>query len=104
MENSFEITTPLHPQVLRVARSFGDFRFKWTAETESDDNVSQSNIKGFRFLPPLEQAVTCFPEVISRKRSNRYFCSLTIYVFVSKFYILSFVPLFVQGLVYYFGV
>jgi len=74
-DNSFEISTPLHPQILRVARAFGDFRFKWAARTETPEEEesvdSHSCIQGFRALPPTEQAVTCFPEVISHKRSAR---------------------------------
>lgn len=67
-EDTYEIATPLHSQILRVARSFGDFRFKWTADASVDGS---DGVEGFRSLPPSEQAVTCMPEVINRRRSKR---------------------------------
>lgn len=87
--DTYEITTPLHSQILRVARSFGDFRFKWAVDTgtvactdeknkpndvSNDATAAPALTKGCRALPPPEQAVTCVPEIITRRRSKRYAC------------------------------
>ena len=72
-EDTYEIASPLHSQILRVARAFGDFRFKWAVAPEKDktETETETGTEGFRALVPAEQAVTCVPEIIARARSRR---------------------------------
>ena len=73
-DNSFEIISPLDMQPLRVSRAFGDFRFKWAAETdttEGSDLPTDNAIDGFRRLTPAVQAVSCLPEITVEQRSER---------------------------------
>jgi len=64
VDTTYEIKSPFHSQFLRVARSFGDFRFKCLADEGAGG-------EGFRILDPVDQAVTCLPEIVTHKRTER---------------------------------
>jgi len=64
VDTTYEIKSPFHSQFLRVARSFGDFRFKCIADEGSGS-------EGFSLVEPIDQAVTCLPEIVIHRRTER---------------------------------